>query len=124
MMTITPEVAAAAERRSRRKSESFEKVYGMDYWLSDRDDAALIDFALSLIARHADDGEAIDEAWLRSIGAVDNPIREKLEIGPAQWYRFHSGDVLGIDHYTGFYELKTRGELRRLCDALKITTKA
>lgn len=120
MMTIPPEVAAAAERRNRRKSESFEKVYGMDYWLSDRDDAALIDYALSLIARNADDGEQPSVRWMyeqlpEQKSGIVQPSMRNGEIG---CYVNDAANLCQI--FIGIY---SKWQFRSLCDALNITTK-
>lgn len=67
----------------------------------------------------ADDGEPVTEEWLLAAGFTVNPLRDRLEVGPAQWWHF-ANCVLGIDHHTGFWTLPTRGHVRRLCAALGI----
>jgi len=72
----TPEQLAAAERvRRMRKGESYVAVYGTEAAIGNRigglsllDERLLADLALAHLDASRDDGVAVDEAWLRSIG--------------------------------------------------------
>ena len=113
---MTDDVRAAAERITRSVHEA---VYTGPLSLQGKLADALI-VADAVLAEHpADDGEPVTEAWLRAAGFTVNPLRDRLEVGPAQWWHF-ANCVLGIDHHTGFWTLPTRGHVRRLCAALGI----
>ena len=72
------------------------------------------------LSEHAvDDDEIVTEKWLLFVGFTDDE-NTNLSLGPMEWFLFSGGNELLIDHHSGSYELKTRGDVRRLCRALGI----
>lgn len=103
-------------------------------------DAQIVANALKA-EHHADDGEAIDEAWLRSAGFAMPPenkhcpfifspeSRADCELRLSYWLGSESRDSLpelAIDANQEEFKIPqpaTRGDLRRLCAALGIPLK-
>ena len=83
---------------------------------------ALCDVTQAYLAEHeADDDEIVTDEWLQSVGFTDDE-NTNLSLGPMELFLFSGGNELLIDHSSGEYELKTRGDVRRLCRALGIIT--
>lgn len=123
----------AARERLRRiaKGESYASVYKTEFVLGGYEEAdrqKIVDNDLA--SNPPDDDEAIDEAFLRSVGAENDDH-------PHKW-TFHREDALSIglwnvgDGWKAMLRhaahaatcivrgIKTRGQLRRLCLALGI----
>ena len=66
-----------------------------------------------------DDDKPVTEEWLRSAGFAEDENTNIL-LGPMEYFLFSGGPELLIDHSSGEYRLKSRGDVRRLCRALRI----
>ena len=73
----------------------------------------------------ADDETLVNVAWVEKVSPkgwqTDRNGNSEIWIGPARWHDFPSGGVLLIDHGAALgWELRTRGDVRRLCRALRV----
>lgn len=81
---------------------------------------AICDVTQAYLAEHsADDDEPLTDEWLVSAGFTDDE-NENLSLGPMELFLFSGGYELLIDHSSGEYRFRTRGDVRRLCRALGI----
>ena len=126
------EIQAAAERlRKVREAVDYDDVYGplaTAYGIVS--DCEIL--ADAYLAEHpADDGEAIDEAWLRSVCLVQDQgfYFFRTELGPIvrnKWIKIAPNGVCYVEYdlvEIQLHDVKTRGELRALIKALKIKAK-
>lgn len=78
-----------------------------------------------IVAEHpADEGEPITDAWLREIGFVDGNMPGDLTSSPiVRGISTRSGEYWVVRSYPLPYVPKTRGQLRKLLEALGVETK-
>lgn len=112
MITNQEQVKAAAERLRRYygSNESIESIYGLgeSASMSYANDNMIVARNAALAEHPADDDEPITEEWLESSGALD-ALTEAFGM-------LHISDgVVRVGK-----GLSTRGEVRRLCEALGI----
>lgn len=117
--------AAASRLRCVDAGEGVEAVYGVPYHepTAGRDHPYHVDLRAAIgawLAEHpADDGEPVDAAWLHSVGwttyvhwpSIETPAKELLEWRMGGMWIGETPIVLAT----------TRGDVRRLMAALKLT---
>ena len=95
-------------------------------------DVDIMEVSRAFLAEHpADDGEAIDEAWLRSVSFMQESgfyfFRTAQDgLGRVKWLKIAPNGITYVQcdvFEMQLHDVKTRGELRALLRALKIDTK-
>jgi hypothetical protein len=125
---MSDSVQAAAERLRRlyNANDSYAEVYGVEQTgagLQQRDEQAVV---AAYLALH--DPTPLDETWLRAVGfEVDvrdgrapSMFLDRLRIS-LKWKQWTTWLKTGVNDWITMSVVATRGDVRRLCDALGVT---
>lgn len=124
-MTLTPEEQAALDRLRQARRDSDECYGGYPDTRYGRVQSAVDhSYAAQIVLREhpTDDDELLDSSWLDTVTTVQNPGCYRYRAGcvtfiyESQWVAYSHGSP----HYHKLVEVHTRGDVRRLCQALGI----